>query len=116
MQPIVVEDHRLTEWREAERRIERQALPRRRLLDRLTELLIAELRRRVGQPFVLRELVDEYDRGTSWAVALLTVEAPREPWAWAPGLAVDAAFSRYARFARDVGGGRWLGTVRRDID
>ncbi|MEH3054453.1 MAG: hypothetical protein PGN13_10685 [Patulibacter minatonensis] len=109
----MVEEHRLTEWLEAERRIAREDAVRRRLLERLTDLVASELRRRLGQPFVLRELIDEYERGTSWAVDLLTDAAPREPWAWAPSLAVDAAFSRYARFARDVGGGRWTG-ARRD--
>lgn len=108
----VHEEDRLTEWRQAERRIEREALPRRRLLDDLTEQLLAHLRRRLGRPFVLRELVEEYERGTSWAVEVLTEAAPREPWAWDPGLAVDAAFSRYARHARDVGGGRWTGAER----
>ena len=107
------EEHRLTEWLEAERRVAREPTPRRRLLDDLTDLLLAELRRRIGRPFVLRELIEEYDRGTSWAVDIITAAAPRDPWAWAPSFAVDAAFSRYARFARDVGGGRWTG-ARRD--
>ncbi len=111
----VVEEHRLTEWQEAERRIARESGIRARLLERLTDLVVAELRRRLGQPFVLRELIVEYERGTSWAVDLLTDAAPREPWAWAPSMAVDAAFGRYARFARDVGGGRWTG-ARRDAD
>ena len=110
----MVEEHRLTDWREAERRIEREEPARRRILDHLTDLLIAELRRRLGQPFVLRELIDEYDRGTDWAVDLITAAAPSQPWAWAPSLAVDAAFSRYARFARDVGGGRWTGARRNE--
>lgn len=108
------EEHRLSEWLEAERRIEREPPARRRILDDLTELLLTELRRRLGRPFVLRELTDEYDRGTSWAVDLITDAAPDHPWAWAPSLAVDAAFSRYARHARDVGGGRWTGATRRD--
>lgn len=110
----MVEEHRLIEWREAERRVEREDPVRRRVLLYLTDQLLAELRRRVGQPFVLRELIEEYDRGTDWAVALITDAAPKEPWAWAPSLAVDAAFSRYARFARDVGGGRWTGAKRND--
>lgn len=108
------EEHRLSEWLEAERRIDRENPTRRRILDDLTELLHTELRRRLGRPFVLRELVEEYDRGTSWAVDLITDAAPDHPWAWAPSLAVDAAFSRYARHARDVGGGRWTGAARRD--
>lgn len=111
----VVEEHRLSEWLEAERRVAQEPPRRQRILDELTELLLTELRRRLGRPFVLRELIDEYDRGTSWAVDLITDAAPEEPWAWAPSLAVDAAFGRYARHARDVGGGRWTGG-RRDAD
>lgn len=107
------EEHRLTDWAEAERRIAAHPLPQRRLLEELTEHVLDELRRRVGRPFVLRELVWAYEDGTTWAVELITEAAPREPWAWAPNLAVDAAFSRYTRFAQDVGGGRWTGAPQR---
>ena len=103
---------RLSEWLEAERRIARLIPARRDLLDDLTDLLVAELRRNVGRPFVLKELVAFYGRGTDWAVALVTLNAPGEPWAWDPRFAVEAAFSRYARFARDVGGGRRIGNKR----
>jgi hypothetical protein len=111
----VHQEHRLSEWLAAERRLDAEPPIRRRVIDELAELLVTELRRRVGRPFVLRELVDEYDRGTAWAVDAITDAAPHEPWAWAPGLAVDTAFSRYARHARDVGGGRWTG-AKRDAD
>lgn len=110
----MIEELRLADWLDAERRIEREAPTRRRLLDDLAELILTELKRRLGRPFVLRELVDEYERGTSWAVDLITDAAPDHPWAWAPSLSVDAAFSRYARHARDVGGGRWTGAARND--
>ncbi len=109
------DDARLTDWLEAERRVGREPLPRRQRLDDLADILIAELRRRVGRPFRLDELVRQYESGTDWAVDLLVLNAPEEPWAWAPSLAVDAAFSRYARFARDVGGGRRIGAARYEI-
>lgn len=107
-----VDDARLSDWLEAERRVAREPLPRRTLIDDLADIIVAELRRRVGRPFVLDEIIAYYERGTDWAVDLLTTNAPNDPWAWAPGLAVDTAFSRYARFARDVGGGRRIGQKR----
>jgi hypothetical protein len=109
---VVHDDSRLTDWLEAERRVAREPHARRTLLDDLTDILLAELRRKVGRPFMLDELIAYYERGTDWAVAILTASAPRDPWAWNPSLAVDTAFSRYARFARDVGGGRRIGQKR----
>ncbi|MDQ8045017.1 MAG: hypothetical protein AAGC46_08200 [Solirubrobacteraceae bacterium] len=106
------DDSRLTDWLEAERRVAREPTPRRVLLDDLVDTLLAELRRKLGRPFMLDELIAFYEGGTAWAVDLLTTSAPKDPWAWAPNLAVDAAFSRYARFARDVGGGRRIGQKR----
>lgn len=109
------DDARLTEWLEADRRVAREPLPRRRLLDDLADAIVAELQRRVGRPFRLDEIVRHYEAGTDWAVAMLVQNAPEEPWAWAPSPAVDAAYGRYARFARDVGGGRRIGADRYEI-
>ncbi len=109
------DDARLTDWLDAERRVGREPLQRRQVLDDLADLLIAELRRRVGRPFRLDELVQHYEQGTDWAVDVLVQNAPEAPWAWAPGLAVDTAFARYARFARDVGGGRRIGAARYEV-
>lgn len=106
------DDARLTDWLESERRVAREPLPRRSLIDDIADVIVAELRRRVGRPFVLDELIVDYERGTDWAVDLATRIAPNDPWAWAPNLAVDTAYSRYARFARDVGGGRRIGQKR----
>lgn len=102
----------MREWLDAERRIEREAGRRQQTLDLIVARIVEQLRRSVGRPFQLRELVAHYDAGTSWAVDLATRTAPEEPWAWAPNLAVDAAYGRYARFARDVGGGRLIGSRR----
>ena len=112
-----VDDGRLWDWLEAERRVKREPPARRSLLEDLTDVLVAELRRNVGRPFVLNELYAYYEeRGTDWAVDILTTRAPHDPWAWEPRLAVDASFSRYARFARDVGGGRRIGQKRYSDD
>lgn len=111
--PGVDAEHRLMDWADAERRIASHPPRERRLLDELTERVLDELRRRVGRPFVLQELAWAYEDGTTWAVEIITEAAPHDPWAWAPNLAVDAAFSRYARFAQDVGGGRWTGAPQK---
>ena len=103
---------RLVAWLDADRRITREEPKRRRVLDRIADRIVAELRRNVGAPYRLDELVEYYERGSEWAVAIAVEVAPREPWAWAPGLVVDAAFGRYARFARDVAGGRRVGGSR----
>lgn len=109
------DDARLTDWLEADRRVGREPVKRRQVLDDLADVLVAELRRRVGRPFRLDELVADYEQGTDWAVSMLVEHAPTEPWAWAPNLAVDAAYARYARFARDVGGGRRIGAARYEV-
>ena len=108
----MADDARLHDWFDAERRIKAHPPQRRLILDTLCDEIVAELARRLGRPFVFNELVALYEQGTDWAVAMLTEGAPGEAWAWAPNLAVDAAFARYARFARDIGGGRRIGTKR----
>ena len=103
---------RLVAWLDADRQLARQVPARRKVLDRIADQIVADLRRKVGTPYRLDELVAFYERGSDWAVAVAVDVAPREPWAWAPGLVVDAAFGRYARFARDVGGGRRIGGTK----
>ncbi len=60
-----------------------------------------ELRRRVGQTFTLAELARAYDGASSWYLDLAARVAPREPAAWDPAVALDAAFAAYARQAAD---------------
>lgn len=94
------------QWRQGERRL-RQAPPERRaLLERVTDALVAELRRRLGGRFSAQELVDLYEAGASWCTQLAMRLAPQEPWAWEAGVVVDAAFARYLREAADYAGGR----------
>ena len=78
-----------------------------RTLDRVTGALVAELRRRLGGPFTVRELVDLYDAGTDWSLDMAATVAPDEPRAWDAAVA-DAAFGRYVREAADFAGGRLL--------
>jgi hypothetical protein len=77
-----------------------------RLLEGVTEGLVAELRRRLGGRFTAEELAGLYDAGTSWCLQAAMRTAPQAPWAWDAGIVVDAAFSRYLREATDYAGGR----------
>lgn len=92
-------------WEEGDARL-RAAPPRERpVLDRVVDAIVAELRRRLGGPFSLDELVALHRAGTDWAQALAVRAAPEVPAAWDEQV-VDAAFWRYAREARDFAGGR----------
>jgi hypothetical protein len=61
-----------------------------------------ELRRRVGRTFSLRDLARVYDGASAWYLDLAARVAPREPAAWDPSVALDAAFADYARQAVDA--------------
>jgi hypothetical protein len=94
------------QWQQGERRL-RAALPERGpLLERVTDALVAELRRRLGGRFTAEELVSLYDSGTMWCLQVAMKCAPDEPWAWEAGVVIDAAFARYLREATDYAGGR----------
>jgi len=75
-------------------------------MERVTEALVAELRRRLGGRFSSDELVELYDRGTSWCQQVAMNVAPQEPSAWDAAVVADAAFARYLREAADYAGGR----------
>lgn len=98
----------MQQWREGERRFMDAEPARVRVLERVVERIFAELRRRLGSAFMIDELVDLYDSGTSWAQDIAAAAAPSDPWAWESRLVVDAAFGRYVREAADYAGGRRL--------
>lgn len=64
------------------------------------EVLSAELRRRVGGNFTLRELADEYVRADAWAYDVLAEHAVTG-WPRTLALVEGAAFHLYARGAVD---------------
>jgi hypothetical protein len=97
------------QWREGERRLRDAPADQVRLLERVVEQVVAELRRRLGGRFSADELVDLYDHGTTWVMDIAAGVAPEDPWAWDPRIAADAAFARYLREAEDYAGGRRLG-------
>lgn len=94
------------QWLQGERRLAAAPPERRRLLERVVDALVAELRRRLGGRFSAEELADLYDAGTSWSLPVAMRVAPEDPWAWEAGVVADAAFARYVREAADYAGGR----------
>jgi hypothetical protein len=96
----------LYQWQQGERRLNAAPADRARVLERVTDGLVTELRRRLGGGFTADELADLYEGGTSWCLQAAMRLAPEDPWAWEPGVVVDAAFARYLREATDFAGGR----------
>jgi hypothetical protein len=96
----------LFQWQEGERRLRAAPGERAGTLQRVTDALVVELRRRLGGRFTAAELVELYEAGTAWCLQVAMSLAPQEPWAWEAGVVVDAAFARYLREAADYAGGR----------
>ena len=94
------------QWQQGERRLRAAPPERARVQERVTDALVAELRRRLGGRFSSAELVEHYERGTAWCLQVAMKVAPDDPWAWEAGVVVDAAFARYLREAADYAGGR----------
>ncbi len=91
------------EWEESVARLEGEAGDRARYVRLLeqVDLVIAELRKRVGQTFTLAELVAAYDDADRWArEALAEAEVPRD-WPRTLATVTGAAFHQYARGAVD---------------
>lgn len=96
----------LYQWQQGERRLLAAPPEHTRMLERVVEALVSELRRRLGGRFTAQELVDLYETGTSWCLQAAMKVAPEDPWAWDAAVVVDAAFARYLRQAADYAGGR----------
>jgi hypothetical protein len=95
-------ENALYQWREGERRVAEAPEPARFDLDRAADVVIYELRKRLGSSFVLDELSDLYGESTDWATQL----AARSGAGTDSAVVVDAAFARYAREASNYAGGR----------
>ncbi len=94
-------------WREGERRLARADPQDWAALQRVTDALVAELRRRLGGTFTAQELADLYaEQGTDWCFDVATRVAPDNPAAWDMTTVAGAAFARYLRQASDYAGGR----------
>jgi hypothetical protein len=99
-------ENALYQWQQGQRRLKSEPAERRSRCERVTEALVAELRRRLGGRFSSDELVELYGRGTTWCLQVAMKTAPDDPGAWEAGVVVDAAFCRYLREAADYAGGR----------
>jgi hypothetical protein len=99
-------ENAIFQWQQGERRLRAESSDRGPLLERVTDALVAELRRRLGGRFYAQELVELYRHGTGWYLPVAMRVAPEQPWAWEPGVVLDAAFGRYLREAADYAGGR----------
>lgn len=88
-------------WRDGERRLAGADPGLRPRLDRVTDALVGELRRRLGGPFTTGELAGLYGQGIDWCFDLAARVAPGEPEAWDLPTVAGAAFARYAREASD---------------
>ena len=94
-------------WLEGQRRLEQAELDERPALERVTDAVVQELRRRLGGPFTTSELARLYgEQGTDWCFEIATRTAPNTPAAWDLTTVAGAAFARYVREASDYGGGR----------
>jgi hypothetical protein len=91
------------EWEEGSRRLEaaREDARRYRRLVELHELVLDELRKRVGQTYTLRELVTAYGDSERWAREVLEERAPSAGWAPDLTTVLAAAFDAYQRGAID---------------
>jgi hypothetical protein len=91
------------EWQEGSRRLEAAREDGRRyrqLLD-LLELVLDELRKRMGQTYTLAELVAAYAESERWAREVLEERAATPTWPRDLTVILAAAFDAYQRGAID---------------
>jgi hypothetical protein len=89
-------------WREGQRRLAESDPADRTALERVVEELVVELRRRLGGPFLVRELAQRYlDDGTDWCFQIAIRVAPGTPAAWDMTTVAGVAFALYVREAAD---------------
>jgi hypothetical protein len=92
-------------WEDGQRRVAEAEPAERRVLQRVVEELVLELRRRLGG-ITSGELVEYYLReGTDWCFQIAYASAPSTPEAWDMSTVASAAFARYLRQTSDYGGG-----------
>jgi hypothetical protein len=90
-------------WQDGNRRLE-AARPNRRRHAELVggiDLVVQQLRKRVGQTFTLAELAAAYDGADEWVRDVLDEADPEGPGPSEPGTVADAAFHVYAHGAAD---------------
>ena len=70
-------------------------------LHQQVDVILAELRKRVGTIFTIAQLADAYAKSESWLLETIDERAPVPGWPRTVALAGDAAFHLYARGAVD---------------
>jgi hypothetical protein len=92
-----------SEWEEGNRRLESAASDRPRYERLLAELdlVLDELRKRIGETFTLDELAAAYGDADRWIQAALVEGKPAAGWPARLSIVQDAAFHRYSRGAVD---------------
>lgn len=94
-------------WIDGQRRLAAAEPEDRRPMERASDEIFHELRRRLGGPFTTADLAALFnEQGTDWCFDVARRAAPRSPEAWDVPVVAGAAFARYAREASDYGGGR----------
>jgi hypothetical protein len=100
-------------WEDGARRMQNADPSNRQALERVRDVIVVELRRRLGGPFTTTELAALYDQqGTDWCFDIARRVAPDDPSAWDVPTVAGAAFARYVRQASDYAGGR---RIREDV-
>jgi hypothetical protein len=100
-------------WRDGQRRLAQADPAVRPALERVTDAVVDELRRRLGASFTTEELARYYgEAGTDWIFDLAVRLAPGTPEAWDLATVAGAAYARYVREASDYAGGARI--VRED--
>jgi hypothetical protein len=92
------------QWQDGNRRVEAARANASHYIDlsQQVDVVVAGLRKRVGQVFTLAELAEAYDGADEWARELIEDAAdPDAPPAAEAGTVADAAFHVYARGAVD---------------
>jgi hypothetical protein len=100
--PTALETTR-SEWAEGNRRLEAAGSDRPRFERLLAELdlVLDELRKRVGQTFTLEELAAAYIDADRWIEEALAERESGPGWPTRLAIVQDAAFHRYSRGAVD---------------
>jgi len=93
------------EWEDGSRRLEAERGDDRRYhqLIAQVEVVLDELRRRVGGTYTLAELAEAYRDADTWARAAVADHAPGPGWPRDLSLVLAAAFHAYQRGAADYG-------------
>jgi hypothetical protein len=91
------------EWADGHRRLEAERDDQRRYHQLIgqVEVVLDELRRRVGGTYTLAELADAYRDADTWARAAVADHAPGTGWPRDLSLVLAAAFHAYQRGAAD---------------